>query len=1780
MNKLACVVLFSMLTVSAVAEPTGGEVRAGSATIQGNTIHQLTNKAIIDWQRFNVDANELVKFIQPNQSAVLLNRVVGSDPSRILGRLQANGQLFLVNPNGILFGPNSRVDVGSLMATTLSISNQDFLSGNYSFQQDPGFNPASVVNQGEIQVSDEGYVILSAPLVNNEGLIVANLGKVTLAAGTVTTVALDGRHLVSYQVQGPESATAVQAGTIRAGNVDLESSGATTLTEGSLTHGGDLRVLGSNVTVSGTVESENGTLLVGGNLRGEGPEQNSKTTKVDGSISGADTIVVWSDERTDVSGTLQAANFIETSSHQDLQVTGSVNAGGEWLLDPADIAIVNGAGSTNNISVGLINTALSGGTSVTINAGVPSSTVGTVSDTFSGGSITMAAGVNILMSTSNTDATLTLTAGNGSNITLDGNITRDASGTGALNVILGGIGTIVTLNGNIDLDGSGTDGNFSNSGPAGINQTGTVDLGSGNLSLNAGFGPISLANVTAGNVTVISSQNITLGSVTATGTATITAGGSMNELGSDGAADITAPNVALQAASGIGSTGTIEIDADTLAARITPSGILSLEDLDDLNIGTVGSLTGLNIAGAITLTTHGTLTGSAIAGSAGVNITNTDGATTLSNVSSSFGSVSITRSGLTNTTGAMTLTNLDANTDINILRDAPAHSPANFINTITLTDLSAAGNISIVQQNINTVDEILVDSVVATGNVSLSGQNTWLHSPPGFTPPAIVGQTVTLHSPYYLDVTIDATNAVVTSNNHQIFVTDTGGGLNVTATTNNSDISITSQGGGTLQVNNVSGGGGIVTLSSAGGITQDGDAAADVTASTLNATAATGISLDTTIGTLNASVSGAGSLSINETNGLIIGANDVSTANGSVNLTTNGDLTSVAGSGIGSSNNISLTVHGGIISLLGQVACMQNLTITHDTPTAADMTLALTSSDTLNITRTATSGTSALNLTTITTNGNMVITKTGGTGGDISVGQATSQSGGTITVNNASGAINELGPDLGTEFSAPNVLLTASGGIGTTSTPGLFASNLSATVTGAGPINLADDLGVAIDTASTVNGPINISSDSFIDVGTITAQGTNSVTLSAPNNEIMALPGSLVTADSLTMTAKYGIGTLNLAVNSVSASNTTPATISLQNTGNLNATVTTNGGDLQIQVANGDLTATNIQAGGPGTSIQLTTTGVGSDILVNSVIAPVGITLNASGQILEAVDDPGADLSSATMTLTAVSGIGFGNNLEINATGPITANVTGIGPLALSDVAGGLEVTSATTADGLVRLIASNGDLIVHSAFAGGTARNATLNTFGTGNVRVGSVHADDGTISMTTSGRVIDHDGDVAVDLTAKRIYASTATGVGPLDIDTPTVTNVAVSGTGDITLRDVSGGLSVTRADTNDGAVSITAENGPLSLGDVIVRGTGKNLTASNTGSGDLQVGNVSAAGDAIFLTSAGKVLELGGDPEADLTATDLNVTSQGLGDTGATIETQIVRLSAAVTGTGRIILLEKDSLQVPSATTANGSINLRSTGAFTATSIVAGGSGNVTLATVGVGSIFADSVTAGGTLTATAFSAINESGADTTPDLTAPTVALSAGTGIGTTARLELDTDSLSAVVTGAGKIDLEDTSGSGTLLTVTNASTANGDITLAARGGGIRADNLNAGGNVSLTTVTTGNLQIDQVSATGSVTLDAAQNVLEVGSDPDTDVTAGASSTIRARLGTIATADGLEVTITAGTLSVEATQQSSGLSIRLFGTVNGSPSPTGNLIHLNTPPGLSRFNGTIF
>lgn len=199
--------LASLLMTAAQANPLGEVVKSGEASFNraGSTLTITNNPgAIIHWQGFSIDAGETTRFVQQSASSAVLNRVVGGDPSTILGSLQSNGKVFLINPSGILFGQGSRIDVAALVATTLSLSDEDFLAGRLNFTAG-ALQGSSVKNQGTITTPSGGSVILVAPQVENSGVIHAPDGSIILAAGSSVRLGDTGTPNVLVEIQAPDN---------------------------------------------------------------------------------------------------------------------------------------------------------------------------------------------------------------------------------------------------------------------------------------------------------------------------------------------------------------------------------------------------------------------------------------------------------------------------------------------------------------------------------------------------------------------------------------------------------------------------------------------------------------------------------------------------------------------------------------------------------------------------------------------------------------------------------------------------------------------------------------------------------------------------------------------------------------------------------------------------------------------------------------------------------------------------------------------------------------------------------------------------------------------------------------------------------------------------------------------------------------------------------------------------------------------------------------------------------------------------------------------------------------------------------------------------------------------------------------------------------------------------------------------------------------------------------------------------------------------------------------
>ena len=263
---------------NAYALPLGGTVSTGAASIATTNatvaVSQTSQNAVINWQTFGIATGESVSFRQPNANSVTLNRVLGSDPSQILGNLSANGQVFLVNPNGILFGKGAQVNVGGIVASTLNITDANFMAGNYRFE---GNSTSGVSNRGSIN-ADGGYVALLGAQVNNSGVISARLGTVALAAGTAVTLDVVGNGLLNVTVdRGAVNALVKNGGLIRAngGRVAMTAQAAGQLLKTVVNNTGvvEAQTIGiHNGRISLLGDMQSGTVKVSGTLDASAPK--------------------------------------------------------------------------------------------------------------------------------------------------------------------------------------------------------------------------------------------------------------------------------------------------------------------------------------------------------------------------------------------------------------------------------------------------------------------------------------------------------------------------------------------------------------------------------------------------------------------------------------------------------------------------------------------------------------------------------------------------------------------------------------------------------------------------------------------------------------------------------------------------------------------------------------------------------------------------------------------------------------------------------------------------------------------------------------------------------------------------------------------------------------------------------------------------------------------------------------------------------------------------------------------------------------------------------------------------------------------------------------------------------------------------------------------------------------------------------------------------------------------------------------------------------------------
>jgi len=579
LSALCSIYPVRVYALDANALPTNGQVTAGSGSISQNgnvmNVVQGSDRMIATWNTFNIGSAAKVNFAQPSASSVALNRVASSDASQIMGQLNANGQVYLINPSGILFGQGSAVNVGGLVASSLNMSDGNFLAGNNRFEA--GGAAGAVINQGSIVAADGGYVALLGAQVRNEGSITARLGSVMLGAGEKITLDFNGDGLINMEVTDPSlGASVVNQGLLRAnGGVVVMSarSGDALLSnvvnnEGvieatSLQHrngvvlldggdagvvavsgrvdvsgrnagetGGGVKVLGQYVGVfdgariDASGDAGGGTVLVGGNYQGTGTERQATATYMgedarihaDALSSGnGGKVILWSTDSTRFHGGITVLGGGQTGSG------GLVETSGHYLdaTGSVDLSAASGKGGTwliDPFNVNITSTASVGATGSS-----PFTSSGAASSNLSSAVLnaSLSEGANVIVQTTN----------NFGGTSGDINVLDNVKGVGNASLTLQAHRNIIMGSRTIS-NGTGKSlnvslfSNFNNSGNGSVALTGsTITTNGGALTISGGLDPAT--GYASTNLSGTSGVAITGGTVLSTGGGNITIRGAV-----------------------------------------------------------------------------------------------------------------------------------------------------------------------------------------------------------------------------------------------------------------------------------------------------------------------------------------------------------------------------------------------------------------------------------------------------------------------------------------------------------------------------------------------------------------------------------------------------------------------------------------------------------------------------------------------------------------------------------------------------------------------------------------------------------------------------------------------------------------------------------------------------------------------------------------------------------------------------------------------------------------------------------------------------------------------------------------------------------------------------------------------------------------------------------------------------------------------------------------------------------------------------------------------------
>jgi filamentous hemagglutinin family protein len=1818
--KAALAVLLSIelggTGLMAQALPDGGVVRAGAAQISTSgavtRIDQASDRAIIDWRTFAIGAGGQVVFVQPSAQSATLNRVTGDQVSIILGRLDANGQVFLVNPNGIVFGGGAQINVGSLVASTSNLSNTNFMAGKLVFDQ-PGRPGAGILNAGAMTAAEGGLVALVASHVRNDGVIVARLGKVMLGAADTFTVDLYGDGLINLALSDihagqlralngePVTSLIANAGSIdtaggrtvlmtarNAKNVldNLINMSGTIKADSAVQQGGRILLLGEGgkVEVSGTLSARGvtggavevlgdqvhlastttvdasgarggGMVHVGGAFQGQGDTYRSSQTTVD---TGA-TLKANAGERGD-GGEVVVWSDGRTAFSGAVEATGGANGGNGGRLEVSGKGTLEFLGKADaSANAGQAGSLLLDPAFLEVGA-IEAGAIARVLRT--GTSTNLAADVDITVNSAITGGDriagggLTMTAGNNININ-DFVVTND----GAIN-LLASKGSVNVAAGKAVYAGSA---------PITVSSSGSVHTAPLVTS-----GALSIASVT-GSVYIDSFIDGHTGPVNIRAAGDVDINQPIVNLAGGSALDVAAGQDVNVNALVIGSGGVAGGAVKMSAARdlnvnesiVTDNGNISLAATN----GSIHVADGQAIvagSGAVAISARGDITSGALNGGT-LAIASAAGSVTLDGlIDSATGDTRI--SAATDVTINQLILNgrsggalaVDAGRDVNLNAQIDGRGDA----AGGAVALTAARSLNLNQSITTNKGAIALTAgndlaLAAVGGGALSAKsNAGTLTVNG----VIDGTTGPVSLAAGLDVQIN--QPVLNPSNGTSFSATAGRDVIVNA-------QIDGRGGAS---------GGSVALTASRDVTVNSavvtnNGAIDITASNGAANMARGTAL----------VSGSGSIAITA-------GSDVTTSGIS------------GGSFAATSNGGSVNVNGVIDSNTGHVELSARRDVNINQPVlslATGNSFVANAGNDINVN-------ASIDGTTAARGGSATLAA----GHDVKVNTTIATRNGAVNISAAGGSAT-VGPNAGVFTGSGAIGMTALGNVttgilsggpinvvsknGSVVVSGAIAGNGGAMTIGAGAdVNVAH----AITNAGTLS-PLTITAGSDINVnaaidGRTAANGPSSaVTLTAGQN--VNLNQSINTQDAaISVTAAQGTVTTAATQGLFAGS----GDILVESGQTLSTGITSTTGTLTLRSTNGSVNVNTPINGETGA----VTIAAANDVNVNQAIsnqrgdAPLSVSAGHDIIVNAAVNgrDPGLTTPSGSVTMTA------GNNVAVNES------------IATNNAAIGLTATGGT-----INIAAAKG------LFAG-TAPVTLLSAgdLSTGNVSAGGLSATSTAGTVTVNGVIAGSTGQVTLnagqDVQINQAILSPSSGL-PLTVTAgrDVLVNGQIDGRngvtgGTVTLsasRDVAINNAVI---TNNGAIAVTATRA-ATMSPTATLASGTAAITMTTG-GDATVGGIS--GGSFSASSSGGSVNVNGvigstTGRVDLTAaTDVNVNQavtnltsgaafNATAGNNINVNAQIDGSAAVAPVSGAATLTAGNNLNVNAAvvtknaaitaSATNGSANIdANAGLFAGTGAIAlNALGNVTTGSLRGGTINVASsggsvavngsiAGTGGAMTIGAATSVDIAQSIANPGTTSP-LTITAGTDINVNGQIDgrtaLNAPSSTVTLTAGQNVNLNDTVN--TTDAAINVTATNGTVATGIAGGlfaGAGAITVQSGATLNTGTVdTTGALTFRSTNGSVNVATEISGNTGTETIQAAVDVNVNAGISNKRTGSTLAVTAGNDINVNATIDGRDAVLPGSSGTVNL--TAGNNIGVNQNIVTRNSAIALTATNGTI-